>query len=88
MTDAQLRARIRELLQSGELPRALPAAQQITPGHPTRRIAQIQVGRVAEAPCFVCGEPSPMVTYSYPAGRVVRLHAACDALWQQERTRS
>ncbi len=86
MREEELRARIRELLRSGELPRALPAAQKVVPGSPSR-IAQIQVGRVAGAACLACGEPDPMVTYSYPDGRVVRLHAACDAVWQQERER-
>jgi hypothetical protein len=28
-----------------------------------------------------------MATYSYPNESIVRLHAACDALWQQERER-
>jgi hypothetical protein len=50
-------------------------------------MAQIQVGRVAGAACLACGEPDPMVTYSYVDGRVVRLHAACDAVWLQERER-
>jgi len=85
-TDDELRARIRELLRSGELPRALPSAQRIDPGSPAR-MAQIQVGRVAGAACLACGEPDPMVTYSYVDGRVVRLHAACDAVWLQERER-
>ena len=86
MTEAELRTRIRALLETGELPRTLPAAQKVTPGT-LSRIAQIQVGRVADAACLACGEPDPMVTYSYPDGRVVRLHAACDAIWQEERER-
>jgi hypothetical protein len=86
MTEAELRARIRVLLQSGDLPRTLPVAQKVAPGSPGR-IAQIQVGRVADAACPACGDADPQVTYSYPDGRVVRLHAACDAVWQQERER-
>jgi predicted nucleic acid-binding Zn ribbon protein len=37
--------------------------------------------------CVVCGEAQPMVTYTYPDGRVIRLHTACDNLWHEERAR-
>lgn len=87
MLEHELRARIRELLRSGELPRVLPAAQQVPPGSPFRT-AQIQVGRVSGAACLACGDADPQITYTYPDGRVVRLHPACDAVWQQERERA
>jgi hypothetical protein len=83
LTEAELRTRIRALLETGELPRVLPAAQKVTPAA-LSRIAQIQVGRVAGTPCLACGEPDPMVTYSHPEGRMVCLHAACDAIWEAD----
>ena len=79
MTEAELRARIRTLLESGEWRRALPVAEKIQTGLLAPRVAQIQVGRVAGATCIACGDADPMVTYSYPDGQVVRLHAACVA---------
>jgi len=36
-------------------------------------------------PCLVCCEPEPQIALFFAAGRVVRLHAACEALWQQKR---
>ena len=37
------------------------------------------------AACSVCDERDPQITLFYTAGLVVRLHAGCEALWQQER---
>ena len=34
---------------------------------------------------MVCAEPEPTVSYFWAGGIVVRLHAACDALWKLER---
>jgi hypothetical protein len=34
--------------------------------------------------CSICGEPGPQIALFYMAGLVVRLHAACEALWRQE----
>ena len=36
-------------------------------------------------PCIICLEPGPQIALFYTAGRAVRLHAACEALWLQER---
>jgi hypothetical protein len=43
------------------------------------------VGGPLHEPCTICGGPSPEVQYFYIAGLVVRVHAACDVLWQLER---
>jgi hypothetical protein len=32
-----------------------------------------------------CGDPGPQVALLYSAGLMVRVFAACDPLWQQER---
>jgi len=40
----------------------------------------------APSPCTACEEPDPQVSYTFAGGSViVRLHAACEAIWQQER---
>ena len=36
-------------------------------------------------PCPIYLEPGSQLALFYTAGRAVRLHAACEALWQQER---
>lgn len=84
MNDAELHAKIRGLMASGALPRVLPAAERIPPGQ-SSRVTQIVVGTQPNEHCLVCEESGPQVSYTYPGGKVVRLHAACDALWQQER---
>lgn len=76
MTNAALRATIRALIASGALPSEPPVIQRS--GHDPAWAR-------AEDPCTICGEPAPSVSYFWPGGRVVRLHAACDALWKQER---
>jgi len=52
------------------------------------RVKRIIIGRPTLEPCLICGEPDPVVSYIYTDKQVIRLHAACDALWMQERTRS
>jgi hypothetical protein len=78
MLEPELRAKIRELMASGALP-SEPSVVYRGTG---------DLGAVKNplpGPCSVCGERDPQITLFYVGGRVVRLHAACDALWQQER---
>jgi len=75
MIEAAHRARIRELMASGALPNDPPVIQ---------RSGQLPAGRGRDA-CVICTEPDPTVNYFWTGGLVVRVHAACDALWQQER---
>ena len=86
MREAERRSRIRDLPSSGRLPRELPAAAQMDP---SRVVAapHIRVGVQPAEHCFVCGEAQPMVSYTYPDGRVIRLHSACDNVWHEERER-
>jgi hypothetical protein len=83
MTQSPLRAKIRELSASGALPPGLPQVGKTIPGQ-TIRLTRIVIGRVAQGTCLICGELDPMVTYMYSGGKVLRLHAACDTLWQRE----
>ena len=87
MSAADLRAKIRELIASGALPKEPPPivglASWSTPGNKQSRII---VGWNLRGPCTICGEPGPQVQYSYIEGQVVSVHATCDALWKQEVT--
>lgn len=49
------------------------------------RVTRIVIGRAAEGPYLICGEPDPMVSYTYSDRELIRVHAACDALWTRER---
>ena len=40
---------------------------------------------LVKEPCTICAEVGRQVSYVYSAGLVVRVHAACDAVWKQER---
>ncbi len=75
MTDAQLRARARELIASGGLPNEAPVVRNAGPGYGSFKRG---------SPCLICGEPDALVGYFWTGGRVAYLHAACDALWKQE----
>jgi len=39
----------------------------------------------AREPCAICGELRTNVALFLTGGLVVRLHAACEAVWRQER---
>lgn len=84
MDQAELRVRIRLLMASGELPSGPPLTDKI-PAHVTL-LTRIIIGEVWRGSCLICDEPGPNVSYAYADRKVVRLHAACDALWQQRAT--
>ena len=84
MNHDELRVRIRQLIASGELPSAPPLSDGSLSGQ-VAKIRRIVIGRSLPDPCLICGEADPTVSYAYANGKVVRIHAACDALWRQER---
>ena len=84
MDHSELRTRIRLLMASGELPPGGSLADKILPGQVVR-VTRVVIGRSMWEPCLICGEADPVVSYTYAGRKVVRLHAACDALWSQER---
>jgi len=77
MTDAQLRARVRDLMALGNLPDERPQLHQAGAG-PSRLAPHSDT-------CLICEEPGPNITYVGSGGRMANLHAACDALWKQAR---
>ncbi len=76
LTDIELRSRIRELIASGDLPSDPPVIHRAGDGAGGARRQDV---------CSICTEPDPTVSYFWPGGVVVRLHASCDAVWKQER---
>src|SRR5258705_8533001 len=82
MDHSELRARIRQLVASGDLP--APLGDKLHPGQAVR-VSRTVIGRSTLEPCLICGEDAPMIFYTYADRKVVRLHAACDALWRLER---
>ena len=73
MTEPDLRAKIRELMASGVLPKDPPIIQRVA-----------EVGARRQQPCAICAEPDPTISYFWTGGVMVCVHAACDATWKQE----
>jgi hypothetical protein len=84
MSTVDLRAKIRQLMASGDLPRGSPLAETTVPGQ-TIRVTRIVLGQSHTGACLICGEADPTLAYTYSDQRVVYLHTACDAVWEQER---
>ena len=87
MDETELRARIRELLSSGRIPRVLPTAAG-PKGSGAVSEPRILVGVQPAEHCSLCGEVGPVVSYTYPDGRVIRMHALCNIVWDDERERA
>jgi hypothetical protein len=85
MDQVELRIRIRLLMASGELPPGPPLTDKIPPAH-VARLTRTIIGEVWRGSCLICDESGPNVSYTYADRKVVRLHAACDALWQKQAT--
>jgi len=86
MNEREIRERIRELMAAGALPPTLGDSFLVTEsgrGVP----AQVHVGTVDLESCAICGQPGPQLSYYYPGSRILRFHAYCDLLWQEERAR-
>jgi len=79
MDEQALRTKIRELIASGALPTK-----------PYASMTRMEAGHQAlpDERCIVCQEAGPHVSFTYRDGKVVCLHAACDALWRERRLKS
>jgi hypothetical protein len=71
-------------MASGGLPPQPPQTEKVIRGR-SLRLTRTIVGRATPEPCLICGEPDPMLSYMFSDRRIIHLHGACDALWQQER---
>jgi hypothetical protein len=81
MDHSELHVRIRLLMASGELPPGPPQSGKII-----GRLTRIIIGRGTRGRCLICDKPDANVFYKYADQKVIRLHSACDALWQQGAT--
>jgi hypothetical protein len=85
VTEAELRAKVRDLMASSVLPADPPPITRPAPwSTPGTTRSKVLVGGPLHAPCTICGDPGPQIQYFYLAGQVVSVHAACDAIWKQE----
>ena len=82
-TPEQIRAKIRERLKAGTLPRNPPPATKLVPGGVVQQ-PHIQVGLVKGRPCSACDVDGPYVTYKY-SDREIRFHQECQRIWDEER---
>jgi hypothetical protein len=83
-SDRMLRAKIRDLMVSGLLPRFQSDGSLVDDtGRSVPGLRQVGSPYLSAA-CSVCGEPGPQVTYQALHGLVVHLHSTCDTLWQEE----
>jgi hypothetical protein len=83
-SDLVLRAKVRDLMASGLLPRVQPDGSFADDtGRSVPGLRQVGSPYLSAA-CMVCEEPGPQVTYQVLHGLVVYLHSRCDTLWQEE----
>lgn len=86
MNEREIRERIRELMVAGALPPTLADSALVSESG--RAVpAQVHLGTVDPESCAICGQPGPQLSYYYPGSRLLRFHAYCDLLWQEERAR-
>jgi hypothetical protein len=85
VSQGDLRAKIRELIASGVLPGDPPSIKRPVDMLSNRRTRSL-IGAPLREPCAICGDEGPQVSYFSVGGQVVRVHAACDALWKQEQS--
>jgi len=86
MANPELCAKIRGLMASGILPNAPHVIERIGATSQNEN-ARMVLDNPRPEPCSICAEPDPQISYFWPGGQVVRVHAACAAIWKQERSR-
>jgi hypothetical protein len=84
LNELEARAKVRELMASGVLPNEPPVIHRAGRGTEGERARRL-LDNPRPEPCTICNEPGPTISYLWLGGLVVRVHAACDALWKQER---
>jgi hypothetical protein len=84
MDKNSLTQRIRERLDAGILPRAIPPLTREAGQHtaPTGHInADTAIGVVK---CAACDDPGAQVALRFPDGRILRFHGRCHRIWEEE----
>jgi hypothetical protein len=89
MEEAAIRAKIRQQIRAGVLPKHLPPAEPTEAGQRTSAVPAIRTGKGAGEPCSAGEEPiapeEPLEECEYPSGQVLRLHGLCYKYWNEER---
>ena len=80
----EIRARIREKLKAGTLPRDLTLVRRVK-GEVIRE-PHLIVGVVRGYPCAGCDELDPQLTYLM-GDVALRFHRECEQIWSEERTK-
>jgi hypothetical protein len=83
---SELRQHARRLLDGGDVPGERLALVRSEPGIGPR-VPTTVIAPEPDALCSLCGVYRPRVAYHQPDGQVLRLHAACQAIWLEERDR-
>ena len=73
--DERLRLRVRQLLETGELPRVYPSKLWVAPA--------------TTSPCCCCGEPIKAgyeYELTFPDRASLKFHPRCYVIWDEEKT--
>jgi len=74
--------RVRERLDAGTLPRAIPPLTT-EPGRPTSPVGTIKADTgIGVVRCAACDELGAQVAYRFPDGRILRFHGRCHGIWK------
>jgi hypothetical protein len=83
---SEVRLHARHLLDGGDAPGEWLALVRSEPGVGPR-VPTTVIAPDPDALCSLCDDYGPRVAYHQPGGHVLRLHAACQAIWLEERDR-
>jgi len=83
---SELRQHARRLLDSGDARGEWLALVRSEPGVGPR-VPTTVIAPEPDGLCSLCDDYGPRVAYHQPGGQVLRLHAACQAIWLEERDR-
>lgn len=84
MNRDEIRAKIKERLKTGALPRYSPPLTRIGGGEAQAPTPAITIGPAPGRPCSACDRVGADIKYSYP-DRDIAFHQECDTIWQEER---
>jgi hypothetical protein len=84
---SELRQRARQLLEGADARGEWLALFRSEPGVAPLVPATV-IATAPDALCSLCDDYGQGVAYHQPGGRVRRLHAACQAIWLEERDRT
>jgi hypothetical protein len=85
MDSDTVRRKIRERLDAGMLPRAVPPLLKAGPPQVSAPPTQIKADTaIGLARCAGCDEAGAQVAVRVPDGSVLRFHGRCHRIWEEE----